>query len=73
MPLDLTDEETAALAPLLSETIDGDRYPLSRRVQTLKAVLAKIQPEPVRKPRPPLQYHKPLERRQQGDGAAGEI
>jgi len=28
MPLDLTDDETAALARLLSKTIDGARYPL---------------------------------------------
>jgi hypothetical protein len=27
MPLDLTDEETAALARLLTKTIDNDRYP----------------------------------------------
>ena len=43
--LDLTEEETAALARLLSRTIDDDRYPLSPRIQTLKAVLAKIRPE----------------------------
>jgi hypothetical protein len=36
MMLDLTDEETDALARLLSRTIDNDRYPLSPRVQTLK-------------------------------------
>ena len=28
------------------ETIDGDRYPLSPRILTLKAILAKIRPEP---------------------------
>ena len=39
MKLDLTDEETAALARLLSETIDADRYPLSPRIQLLKAIL----------------------------------
>ena len=53
MPLDLTDEETAALERLLSDTITGDRYPLSPRILTLKAILAKIRPEPVRKPLPP--------------------
>jgi len=56
MPLDLTDEETAALERLLRETIDGDRYPLSPRVLTLKAILAKIRPETERKPLPPLQH-----------------
>ena len=45
MTLDLTDEETAALERLLSETINGDRYPLSPRILTLKAILAKIRPE----------------------------
>ena len=33
---------------LLSDTIDGDRYPLSLRVLTLKAILGKLRPEPVR-------------------------
>jgi hypothetical protein len=59
MTLDLTDEETAALAQLLSQTIDADRYPLSLRILTLKAILAKIRPEPVRKPLPPLQRFEP--------------
>jgi hypothetical protein len=36
MILDLTDEETDALARLLSRTIDDDRYPLSPRIQSLK-------------------------------------
>jgi hypothetical protein len=34
MMLDLTDEETDALARLLSRTIDDDRYPLSRAFRT---------------------------------------
>jgi hypothetical protein len=46
MTLDLSDQETDALARLLRRTIDDDHYPLSPRVQTLKAILAKIQPEP---------------------------
>jgi hypothetical protein len=50
MPLDLTDDETAALARLLSKTIDGARYPLSPRILTLKAILAKIRPEPAQNP-----------------------
>jgi len=54
MTLDLTDEETAALERLLSETINGDRYPLAPRILTLKAILAKIRPERVCKPLPPL-------------------
>lgn len=48
MILDLSDEEAAALARLLSNTIDADRYPLSPRIQILKVILGKIRPEPVR-------------------------
>jgi len=44
---------SAALARLLTTTIDADRYPLSPRIQTLKAILAKIRPEPARQPLPP--------------------
>jgi hypothetical protein len=47
MMLDLTEEETDALAKLLSRTIDDDRCPLSPRIQDLKGILAKIRPEPV--------------------------
>jgi hypothetical protein len=41
MTLDLSDEETAALARLLTTTIDDNRYPFSPRIQTLKAILAR--------------------------------
>ena len=50
MELDLTDDETAALARLLKSTIDADRYPLSPRIQALKAILDRQ--EPVREPLP---------------------
>ena len=53
MNLDLTDEETAALLRELDALIDGDRYFMSQRVKTLKAIRAKIRPEPVREPLPP--------------------
>jgi hypothetical protein len=59
MMLDLTEEETDALARLLRGTIDGDRYPLSPRVQTLKAILAKIQAEPAHEPLPPPKVYAP--------------
>jgi hypothetical protein len=59
MMLDLTDEETDALARLLSRTTDNDRYPLSPRVQTLKGILAKIRPEPAREPMPPRKVYAP--------------
>jgi hypothetical protein len=53
MHLDLTDEETAALLRELNGNIDGDRYFLSERIKTLKAIRAKLRPEPVREPLPP--------------------
>jgi hypothetical protein len=59
MMLDLTEEETEALARLLRRTIDNDRYPLSPRVQTLKAILAKIQLEPTPELLPPLKHYEP--------------
>jgi hypothetical protein len=58
--LDLTDEETAALARLLlHNAIDGDRYPLSSRVQLLRGILAKIRPAPAREPLPPPKVYAP--------------
>ena len=59
MMLDLTDEETEALASLLRRTIDDDRYPLSPRIQILKGILAKIRPEPAREPLPRLKHYEP--------------
>jgi hypothetical protein len=53
MALDLSDEETASLVRLLRDTIDGDRYPLSLRLQTLRGILDKPAP-PVPEPLPPL-------------------
>jgi hypothetical protein len=46
-------------ATLLRRTIDDDRYPLSPRIRTLKAILGKIRPEPVREPLPPLRHYEP--------------
>ena len=51
MTLDLTDDETAALARILRNTIDEDRFPYSPRLAPLKAILATIDPP---KPRPEL-------------------
>jgi hypothetical protein len=59
MMLDLTEEETDALAKLLSRTIDDDRYPLSPRIQISKGILAKIRPEPAREPLPPRKVYEP--------------
>jgi hypothetical protein len=61
MNIDLTHEETAALLRELDALIDGDHYFMSPRVKTLRAIRAKIRPEPVREslPPPPKQYAPP--------------
>ena len=61
MILDLTDVENAALLRELDGIIDGNRYFLSERIRTLKAIRAKFRPEPVREPlpSPPKQYAPP--------------
>jgi hypothetical protein len=48
MTLDLTEEEAAALLRELDEIIESDRFPLSPRLSPLKAILAKLRPEPAR-------------------------
>ena len=53
LTLDLTAEEAALLLKELNGIIDGDRYFLSPRIKTLKAIRAKIGPEPAREPPPP--------------------
>jgi hypothetical protein len=40
--LDLSDDEAAALATLLTRTIDSDRYPFPERIRTLKVIRAKL-------------------------------
>jgi hypothetical protein len=61
MTLDLSDEEAALLLKELNGIIDADRYFLSHRIKTLKAIRAKIRPEPVREPppTPPKRYAPP--------------
>jgi len=46
--LELTDAEAAALTHELTDVTGNDRCPLSPRVQTLKAILAKLE-----RPKPP--------------------
>jgi hypothetical protein len=53
MTLDLTDHEAGLLLKELNGIIDGDRYFLSDRIKTLKAIRAKIRPDPAREPLPP--------------------
>jgi hypothetical protein len=51
--LDLTEDEAAALAALLTPTAADDRYQFSPRIRTLKDILAKLRPGPVRELLPP--------------------
>jgi hypothetical protein len=62
MNLDLSDDEAAALLRELDAIIDNDRYPLSPRIQTLKAILNKLRPEPAREPLPPPKVYAPPSR-----------
>jgi hypothetical protein len=53
MHLDLSDDEAAALTQELHKIVENDRYSFSPRIRTLRAILAKLRPEPVREPLPP--------------------
>jgi hypothetical protein len=57
--LDLTDEEATALIKELADITGNDRYPFSARIQTLRAILAKLRPEPVREPASPPKVSAP--------------
>jgi hypothetical protein len=46
MHLDLSDDEAACLKAHLREVVDYDRFPLSPKIRTLKAILAKLNPKP---------------------------
>jgi hypothetical protein len=59
MHLDLTDEEAAALTQELHDIVESDHYPFSPRIQTLRAILGKLRPEPVREPLPPPKVYAP--------------
>ena len=51
--LELSDDEADALIQELHDIVENDRYQFSPRIQTLRAILAKLRPEPVRQPLPP--------------------
>jgi hypothetical protein len=59
MNLDLSDEEAKALADELDAIVRNDRYPLSPRIQLLKAILGKLRPEPVHAPLLELKRYAP--------------
>jgi hypothetical protein len=56
MHLDLTD---AALIKELADITGNDRYPFSGRVQTLRAILAKLKPEAAHELSPPPKAYAP--------------
>jgi hypothetical protein len=57
--LDLSDEEAAALIKELADITGNDRYPFSARIQTLRAILAKLKAEPAREPLPRPKVYAP--------------
>jgi hypothetical protein len=57
--LDLSGDEAAALTQELHAIVENDRYPLSSRIRTLRAILAKLRPEPVGEPLPPPKVYAP--------------
>jgi hypothetical protein len=58
MTLELSDDESQALAQLLRRTIADDPYPLSPRLAPLKAILARLEPpEPQPEPPPPVKAY----------------
>jgi hypothetical protein len=59
MTLELSDEQTAALLSELDRIIEGDRYPLSPRIRSLKEIRAMIKPYPVREPLPATKHYEP--------------
>jgi hypothetical protein len=52
MPLDLTEDDKAALIELLRDTVDRDRSLTSPRIRKLQAILAKLAMELPEPPRP---------------------
>jgi hypothetical protein len=59
MRIELSDEETAPLTQGLHDIVKGDRSPFSPRIRTLRAILAKLRPEPGREPLPPPKVYAP--------------
>jgi hypothetical protein len=59
MNLELSDEGTAALTEELHGIVENDRYPFSPRIRTLRAILARLRPEPVRDPLPSPKVYAP--------------
>jgi len=52
-------KKRAALLRELNDIIAADRFPFSPRILMLKAIRAKLRPEPVREPLPSPKHHHP--------------
>jgi hypothetical protein len=59
MHLDLSDEETAALIRELNDIVESDKFPFSPRIRTLRTILGKLRPQPVREALPPPKVYAP--------------
>jgi hypothetical protein len=59
MNLDLSDDEPTVLTRELADIVENARYPLSHRILTLRAILGKLRPEPVREPLPAPKVYAP--------------
>jgi hypothetical protein len=61
MNIELDDDQAAALIRELHDIIENDPYPFSPRISTLRSILEKLAPQPVREPLPkPKHYTPPL-------------
>jgi hypothetical protein len=59
MDLELDDDQTTALIKELADIVENDPYPFSPRIGTLRDILSKLRPEPVREPMPPRKVYAP--------------
>jgi hypothetical protein len=69
MHLGLSGEAAAALTQELHDIVENDCYPFPPRIRTLRGILTKLRPEPVRKPLPPLKVCARRRKAVTGDGA----
>jgi hypothetical protein len=59
MNLELDPEEELVLVAELRRIIRDARYPLSKRIRTLRGILDKLEPPPVREPLPTTKVYAP--------------
>lgn len=57
-PIDLTDDELAAVVAAVRHTLEADKFPHAPRLKPLRSALAKLDPasapKPLSEPKPPL-------------------